>query len=107
MKQIDRKAKARILTIVVFAQFVGISLWFAGNAVMPDLVIKLGLHPSDLGYITSSVQLGFIVGTLVYASLTIADRFHPSRVFFISAILGAVCNLFIALNTSFLELFIA
>ena len=38
------------------------------------------------------VQLGFISGTLVFAILSIADRFHPSRVFFTSSLLAALTN---------------
>ena len=38
------------------------------------------------------VQIGFITGSLVFALLTIADRFSPSKVFFISSVLGAVVN---------------
>lgn len=63
------KQKTHILTIIVLAQFMCTSLWFASNAVMPDLIVKLDLQSTDLGYITSSVQFGFIIGTLVYAAL--------------------------------------
>lgn len=38
------------------------------------------------------MQFGFILGTLLFALLTITDRFSPSKVFFTSAILGAVFN---------------
>ncbi|SDH04429.1 Predicted arabinose efflux permease, MFS family [Psychroflexus sediminis] len=60
---------------------------------MSELVITYNLPPSALGHLTSAVQLGFILGTLIFAVLSIADRFSPSRVFFVSAILGAVFNL--------------
>lgn len=40
----------------------------------------------------SSVQFGFIIGTLLFAVLLIADRFSPSKVFFICAMLAALCN---------------
>lgn len=43
----------RILPIIVFAQFAGTSLWFAGNAVIPDLVQELQLTDMAVGYITS------------------------------------------------------
>ncbi len=46
-----------------------------------------------LGYLLSFVQFGFIVGTLTFALLTLADRFSPSRIFMICAILGGVFNL--------------
>ena len=83
----------RILPIIVFAQFCCTSLWFAGNAVMSDLVNAFSLDSSALGHLTSAVQFGFIFGTLVFAILTIADRFATSHVFFVSAILGALFNL--------------
>ncbi len=51
-----------------------------------------------LGYLLSSVQFGFIVGTLTFALGTISDRFSPSKVFMISAILGALCNIALLLT---------
>ena len=82
-----------ILPTIVFAQFCCTSLWFAGNAVMGDLVQSFSLESSALGHLTSAVQFGFIFGTLVFAIFTIADRFATSRVFFVSAVLGALFNL--------------
>jgi MFS family permease len=74
------------------------SLWFAGNAVMSDLITNLGLQERDLGHLTSSVQFGFITGTLFFAFFTIADRFNPSTVFFVSAILGALFNVLVIIE---------
>lgn len=88
-----------VLPLIVCSQFMGTSLWFAGNAVMPGLVSSLGLAESDLGYVTSSVQLGFISGTLFYAFFTIPDRYKPSTVFFISSLLGALSNALIVLDS--------
>lgn len=81
-----------ILPIIVVAQFCCTSLWFASNAVMSDLVINFGLNANAIGNLTSAVQFGFILGTLVFAVLAIADRFSPSRVFLISALFGALFN---------------
>ena len=86
-------SQKRVLPIIVFAQFCCTSLWFAGNAVMSDLLVAFSLDSSALGHLTSSVQFGFIFGTLVFAIFTIADRFATSRVFFVSAVLGALFNL--------------
>lgn len=83
----------RVLPIIVFAQFCCTSLWFAGNAVMSDLVQAFNLESNALGHLTSAVQFGFIFGTLVFAIFTIADRFATSKVFFVSAVLGALFNL--------------
>ncbi|TXD82898.1 MFS transporter [Subsaximicrobium wynnwilliamsii] len=82
-----------ILPAIVISQFCCTSLWFAGNAVINDLVLNYELSPSALGHLTSAVQFGFIIGTLLFAILTIADRFSPSKVFLISALLGSLFNL--------------
>jgi predicted MFS family arabinose efflux permease len=68
-------------------------LWFAGNAVLFDIVEQTTSASSALGNITSAVQFGFITGTLLFAIFTISDRFSPSKVFFICAIAGAISNL--------------
>ncbi|TXD51515.1 MULTISPECIES: MFS transporter [unclassified Polaribacter] len=82
-----------ILLVIVISQFCCTSLWFAGNGVMNQLIETFDLQDDTLGHLTSSVQFGFISGTLLFALFTIADRFSPSKVFFMSAILGAFFNL--------------
>jgi predicted MFS family arabinose efflux permease len=82
----------RILPVIVFSQFCCTSLWFAGNGVLNDLVINFHLQESALGHLTSAVQFGFISGTLLFAILTIADRFPPSKVFLICALAGSLIN---------------
>ncbi|MBG7631747.1 MAG: MFS transporter [Bacteroidetes bacterium] len=81
-----------ILPTIVIAQFCCTSLWFAGNGVMHDLVVNFNLKDSVLGPLTSAVQFGFIIGTLIFAIFTIADRFSPSKVFFTCALLGSLFN---------------
>lgn len=82
-----------ILPVIILSQFAGTSLWFAGNAVIGDLQLEWGLSPASLSYIISSVQLGFIAGTLFFAFFLISDRFSPRLVFFICSMLGAAANL--------------
>jgi len=86
------KHHKRILPIIVISQFCCTSLWFAGNAVLNDLIENFSLPNSALENLTSAVQFGFITGTLLFALFTIADRFSPSKVFFLCASLGALCN---------------
>ena len=82
----------RILPVIVVSQLAATSLWFAGNAVLPDLQSRLGLPDSALGHMTSAVQLGFIAGTLVFAVLAVSDRYSPRATFLACALLGAACN---------------
>jgi MFS family permease len=85
----------RILPVIVVAQFLCTTLWFVGNAVMPEIVTAFGLDKLFFASQTSAVQLGFIIGTLTFALLSIADRFSPSKVFFTSSLLAAAFNVFI------------
>jgi MFS family permease len=82
----------RILPVIVASQFAGGALWFAGNAVLEDLQRQWGLAPEALGYITSAVQLGFIVGTLAFAFFAVSDIVSPRSVFFLCSLLGAAAN---------------
>ncbi|MEZ7848352.1 MAG: MFS transporter [Polaromonas sp.] len=85
-------APRHVLPVLVLAQFTGTSLWFAVNAVMPDLQHEVGWPASAVGRLTSALQLGFIAGTLVFALLAIADRFSPRRVFLLCSLAGALCT---------------
>ena len=83
---------AYLLPVIICSQFAGTSLWFAGNAVVADLQHQWGLSDGSVGAVTSAVQLGFILGTLAFAVLMLADRFSPRRVFFLCCLAGACAN---------------
>ena len=80
-----------ILTVLVLAQFMGTSLWFAGNAAAPELESLLG-QSGLVPMITSAVQLGFIVGTFFYAVFQVSDRYSPSQVFLWSSLAAGAIN---------------
>lgn len=83
----------QIITLIVISQFFCTSVWFATNAIISDLADVHDLGQSNLGYLTSAIQFGFILGTFIYAIFTISDRYSPSIVFFISAIMAGLLNL--------------
>lgn len=82
----------RAVATIVFAELLGISLWFSVNAVASGLAAEWGFTLNDLAHLTSAVQLGFIVGTLAFALSGLADRFSASRIFAICALAGALAN---------------
>ncbi|MBC7948539.1 MAG: MFS transporter [Chitinophagaceae bacterium] len=84
-----------ILPLIVLSQFAGTSLWFTGNAILPQLKETLQLSQYAVSLVTSAVMLGFVAGTLVFALLSLADRFSPAKLFFLSAIGGAAFNVMI------------
>lgn len=89
--------RRNILPVLVLSVFGGASLWFAGNAVLDDLALDWQLPTDALAKVTSSVQLGFIAGTLLFAFLAIPDRFSPSRVYLICSIAAALSSLVLVL----------
>ena len=80
------------IAVIVIAQFFGTSLWFSANAVADGLARAWHLSVSDIGSLTSAVQLGFIAGTLGFALSGLADRFGPSRIVAVCCGLGAAAN---------------
>ena len=96
----DTKKTNSILPTIVIAQFLCTSLWFAGNAVLPDIVKSFPTETNLLANLTSMVQFGFISGTLIFAVFAISDIFSPSKVFFICGIAAALFNLAISMNVS-------
>jgi MFS family permease len=82
---------------IAIAQLLGTSLWFSANSAAPDLMRAWGIGVSGIGLLTNAVQLGFIAGTLTISLSGLADRFAASRIFVISACLGAGFNACFAL----------
>lgn len=100
------RGSKKILFIIVLSQFCCTSVWFATNAIIGDLQAILQLDAGAVGYLTSAIQAGFIAGTLLFALLTIADRFSPSLIFCTCAILAALLNAAILLpSVNFTTLF--
>jgi predicted MFS family arabinose efflux permease len=84
--------RKRPLVLIVLAQLFGTSLWFTGNSAAADLVREWGLDQADLGHLVMAVQGGFIAGTFVFSLSGLADRFAASRLFAVTALLGALAN---------------
>ena len=73
------------------------ALWFSASAVVPQLQEQWQLSASAAGWITASVQLGFVFGALVSALLNLSDRVDVRWLFAIGALAGALFNALIAL----------
>jgi len=68
------------------------SLWFSGSAVVPALTREWHLSPSQISWIAIAVQLGFVAGTLISATLNLPDIISSRRLFAVSSFLGAAVN---------------
>ena len=77
---------------IALAELFGTSLWFSANSAADDLVRAWGASPGDIGWMTTAVQAGFILGTLGFSLSGLADRYPASRIFSACAVGGAFFN---------------
>jgi len=80
------------LPIIVVSQFLATALWFSVNSAAGELQQDWGIGVAGIGLLTGAVQLGFILGTLVFALTGMADRYPASRIFASCALVGALAN---------------
>ncbi len=81
-----------MLLVLSIAELLGMALWFSASAVSEPLAARWALSPSQTGWLTTIVQLGFVVGTATSAVLNLADVVPARRLFAISAAAGALAN---------------
>ncbi|HKW46771.1 MAG TPA: MFS transporter [Gemmatimonadaceae bacterium] len=91
----------RMLALLACAELLGMSLWFAASAVSAQLGVRWSLGPSEVGWLTAIVQLGFVIGTAVSAFLNLADILPSRLLFSVSALLGAAANAAVVVTPSY------
>ena len=82
----------RTLALVSAAMMLSLSAWMTATALGPELQQRWGLTASQVGWLTTVVQLGFVVGTAVGAILNLADVLSSRSYFATSALLAAAAN---------------
>ncbi len=81
-----------ILALVACAVMLGMSVWLTAAAIGNVLQLKWSLGASEVGWLVTAVQLGFVIGAFGAAVFNLADLF-PARVYFsLSAILAGCAN---------------
>lgn len=88
----DGGAAWGMLALLAVAELLGMALWFTGSAVAPELQLRWTLSESQVGGLSTAVQLGFVLGTAVSAVLNLADIVPARRLFAVSAVGGALAN---------------
>lgn len=81
------------LLVIAGAEFLAMAVWFSASAVAPQLAAEWGLDAGASAWLTMSVQLGFVAGTLISAFLNLADRLSSRWLFAASALLAGLCTL--------------
>ncbi|MBE0696879.1 MAG: MFS transporter, partial [Anaerolineaceae bacterium] len=84
------RGKWRNMGLLSAAELLVMCTWFSASAVVPALAQAWNLGDGGRAWLTMSVQVGFVGGSLISALLNLADRI-PARILFpISAFLAAV-----------------
>src|SRR6516225_5077036 len=87
--------KWRVIALICLSQVLVLALWFSTTAVVPSLQKERTLTSFQVSLLTSSVQVGFVIGTLVSAFFGLTDRLNLRRFFAASAAVAAGANLLI------------
>jgi len=81
----------RMLAWICLAELGALSLWFSATAVIPALHTAW-LSTDTKAWVSMAVTVGFVVGTILSAGLTLADYVGARRLFVASALGGAAVN---------------
>ena len=91
-----------LLAVLTISQMFGLSLWFSTNAIVDQLKSAWNLSVSDIGLLSISVTIGFILGALGFSILSLPDLLKAKNLYFIASILGALTNFLLVFSPDFI-----
>ncbi len=90
-----------VLALLSLAVLLGMSVWFTASATSGQLRDVWGLSASETGWLTTTVQLGFVAGTATAAILNLADLWPARRYFALCTTLAATANTTLVFTPSY------
>ena len=87
-----RPSPGSVLLLLALAVLFAMAPWFSASAVGPTLARLWSLTPAGTAWLTMSVQLGFVIGALGSALLTLADIWSARRLVAASAVLAGLAT---------------
>ncbi|MCL1703474.1 MFS transporter [Lysinibacillus sp. Bpr_S20] len=82
----------RALVWIGLSELCALSLWFSASVIAPELIEIWNISPNSEAWLSASIPIGFVIGSLFSSYFGVADRFNPRKVFAISVFLGALLN---------------
>ncbi|GHC17099.1 MFS transporter [Aidingimonas halophila] len=82
----------RGLAVLASAKLLAMTTWFSATAVVPQLEQHWQLGPGQSAWLTIAVQLGFVLGALGSALMSLSDRMSPRRLMLLGAAGAAAVN---------------
>lgn len=95
------KVHWRVVVLICTATMLSMSAWFSASFIVADFQALWNVPDSLTGFITFSLQAGFIVGALVSATLGVADRVGSRTLFLAASIAAASLNALILIAPSY------
>ncbi len=99
--QTEPRGHWRMLAIAGVAVVLSMTTWFSATAVAPGLSRDWGLSLEQAGWLTSAVQLGFVVGALSSSLLALSDTIPLTRLMAAAALVAALANAALLLEPGF------
>lgn len=81
-------SKTRNLALLLLGVMLAPAVWFAGTAAVPALLAEGAITRAEAGWLTASVQAGFVAGTLLSAAFALSDRWPARRLFLLCALVA-------------------
>ena len=86
------RGKTASLVIVLLAQVAAMGVWFSSTTALAVIKRTHPITPFDEALLTSAVQMGFVAGTIVSATLSLPDRYDLRRLFAGAALVAALAT---------------
>lgn len=86
------RGRWQALALSAFAVALSLTTWFSATAILPEFSASLKLQPSEAGWLTNAVQVGFVVGALASSLLSIADTWRLTKLMAIACVAVAIMN---------------
>lgn len=95
----------RELVLISLSVLLSLSLWFSATAVFPALITIFHFSSGFQPWLTTAVQIGFIIGSLLSSIYGWQDLYSSRLIFSVSAVLGAICNFMLIISNQPIEFF--
>lgn len=94
------EGKWRAIIFLAIAELLAMGTWFSASSTANAIGEAWHLTNAGQAWLTMSVQLGFVIGSLISAMFNIPDRISPKKLFSVTAFLSAICTALIPLMAS-------
>jgi MFS family permease len=85
-------SQRKTLLLLCTAELFAMTPWFAGSTVVSQLQSAWHADRATAAWVTIAVQLGFVVGALLSATLNLPDVFSAPRIFVVASLMAALAN---------------